>query len=102
MPLDSVEETVAAPAPEVETILRAAIWHKGLVYHVPAPGRHHHVILLMAEKGLGPEAQRHQGFYTSAGRFVDRREGLKIAEAADQIIRRTGAADDQLYSEDLW
>jgi hypothetical protein len=86
-----------------ERIECAAIWHKGRVYSVPAPGRHHHVILLMDEKyGLGPEAQRHQGFYTSAERFVDRREGLKVAEAANQIIRRTGNADDQLYSEDLW
>lgn len=85
--------------PKRERLVRAAILHDGKIWSVPAPGRHHHVILIMADAGLGPEAQRHQGFMTDTGRYVDRRDGLKIAEAADQIIRRTGNADDQLYSE---
>lgn len=88
--------------PKREKLVRAALLHDGKIWSVPAPGRHHHVIRLMADAGLGPEAQRHQGFMTDTGRYVDRREGLKIAEAANQIIRRTGNADDQLYSEDLW
>lgn len=88
--------------PKREKLVRAALLYKGKIWSVPAPGRHHNVIQLMAGAGLGPEAQRDQGFLTDIGRFVDRREGLCIAEAANQIIRRTGNADDKLYSEDLW
>jgi hypothetical protein len=55
----------------------------------------------MDEKyGLGPEAQHHQGFYTSAGRFVDRVEAVEIAKAAGQITEPKWPP--QLYSEDLW
>lgn len=86
---------------EPERIERAAIWHRGLVHSVARPGRHHDVIRTMAEKhGLGPEAQRHQGFYTSHERFVDRKEGAKIAIAAGQIEALKWPPD--LYSEDLW
>lgn len=42
-----------------------------------------------------------QGFVTSTGRFVDRKEALAIAKAAGQIIKKQGNANN-LYSEDLW
>lgn len=82
--------------------MSAAIWHQGVVYSVPRPGRHHDVVRMMNEKhGLGPGALRHQGFVTSAGRFVDRKEANLIARAADQIKVKT-APDHILFSEDLW
>jgi hypothetical protein len=84
-----------------EKIERAAIQQKGVVYSVPAPGRHHHVIQIMDEQhGLGPEAQHDQGFYTSMGRFVGRIEAVDIAKAAGQITEPRWPP--QLYSEDLW
>ena len=43
-----------------------------------------------------------QGFVTSEGRFVDRKEGLKIALENDQIIDKTQIRGDNLYSEDLY
>lgn len=43
-------------------------------------------------------AGRHQGFLTSAGRYVDREEGMRIARAAGQ----TESEKSGLFSEDLY
>ena len=40
-----------------------------------------------------------QGFLTNKNRFVDRKEGLKIAQNAHQVITDQSI---QLYSEDLY
>lgn len=48
---------------------------------------------------------REQGFVTNKGRYVDRQEAWKIAEAQNQIIRRVGgdeAKGGTLYSENLY
>ena len=52
--------------------------------------------------GMTPEKfkQCEQGFVTDAGEFVDRVEGLRIAQEAGQIIEKHGAFNE-LYSEDL-
>jgi hypothetical protein len=44
----------------------------------------------------------HQGFLTSKGRFVDRKEGLIIALDNDQVIDHSQIRGDNLYSEDLY
>ena len=44
----------------------------------------------------------HQGFLTSKGRFVDRKEGLKIALENNQVIDISQIRGDNLYSEDLY
>ena len=85
----------------METIECAAIRHKGVVYHAIRPGRHHHVFQTMHALGLHGESMREQGFLTSSGRFVDRREGLAIASAAGQIKDKT-FPHDILFSEDMW
>ena len=46
--------------------------------------------------------QNEQGFVTTEGRFVDRKEGLKIALENDQVIDKTQIRGDNLYSEDLY
>lgn len=47
-----------------------------------------------------------QGFYTSRGRFVDRREGMKIAYEAGQVNEKTAIKSNGefaiLFSEDLY
>ena len=46
-----------------------------------------------------------QGFITSKGRFVDRKEAWKIAVEQKQIVRRVGGDDSDggtLYSENLY
>lgn len=86
-----------------EYIVAAAIQHpSGLIYAAAKPGRHHHCIRIMDAQGkAGLGATRKQGFITSAGRFVIRREALAIAYAADQV-RFKHPVDYELYSEDMW
>lgn len=58
----------------------------------------------MVSAGIDP-AQGHQGFVTDAGRFVDRKQGMKIAVAADQLLPLPGDAKrshPELFSEDVW
>jgi hypothetical protein len=43
-----------------------------------------------------------QGFITSQNRFVDRKEGLVIALANDQVLGKKEIRGDELYSEDLY
>lgn len=87
---------------DMERINGVAIRHEGVVYVKEAPFRHHDVIHMMAEEhGLDAGAMHDQGFTTTRGRFVNRKLGRFIAEAAGQRIRTTGPAD-MLFSEDLW
>lgn len=48
-----------------------------------------------------PKHETHQGFLTSTGRFVDRKEAAKIALASGQI-EKLNYSDKELYSEDLY
>lgn len=83
------------------TIEMAAIRdHDGTVYTVPRPGRHHHVIRLMADKGIATPITGEQGFVTSEGKFVRRTIAGQIAIKAGQI--EVLKCPPQLYSEDLW
>jgi hypothetical protein len=71
----------------------------------PAPARHHHILhqLWHLSERRCPDAG--QGFVTDRGRYVDRQEGWKIAEAAGQIIARCGGDTTDggtLYSENVW
>ena len=75
---------------------------------VPPPGRHHTVFA--GVRGTCDETAKtrgfccgaQQGFVTSTGRFVDRKEAYKIAHAACQIIKHSSSVPGTLYSEDLW
>lgn len=84
-----------------------AIRHAGIIHTAPRPKRHHDVIHKMSAAGLPASAMHDQGFVTSAGRFVDRKEAVKIAIAAGQLKRegsiviKTSPAG-LLFSEDLW
>jgi hypothetical protein len=86
-----------------ETITAAAISYQGEHYSVPVPGRHHNVFRLLDETfpGQAPFGDCVQGFLTSSGRFVDRKEGLAIATAAGQIAKKHGNPTI-LFSEDMW
>lgn len=47
-----------------------------------------------------PGGDKDQGFVTSDGRFVGRKEALRIADAAGQkVLKRYGG---KLYSEFIW
>jgi hypothetical protein len=85
----------------IETIEAAAICVEGVVYSVPRPGRHHHVFKVMPEHVAKASHLNDQGFVTSMGRFVDRREAALIARAANQLIREP-TPSYMLTSEDVW
>jgi hypothetical protein len=86
-----------------EKILGPAIRHPdGLIYAIGRRGRHHHCIRYMSKLGRANlYTTRDQGFITTHGRYVDRIVALRIAKAADQLIRKTPPAH-LLFSEDLW
>jgi len=99
----------------MEHIIASAIRFNGRVWSVDRPGRHHDVIRHIIETNpayqfVGGEQGFIAGDGATQGRFVDRLEGRKIAEAAGQIIagRRDNdgipytSTDDRLFSEDVW
>lgn len=88
---------------EDEVIYLVALRHpSGRIYAARRPARHPHVIRLMVEHGdAGLRNTKDQGFVTSWGRYVDRKEACVIARCNEQLIRKDGP-QDTLFSEDLW
>lgn len=85
-----------------ETIERAAIRRYTTIWSVPRPGRHHDVIAFMSEQGVDALGDyTTQGFTTSTGRFVNRREAMKIAEDAGQLLGEPHVVGE-LFSEDIF
>lgn len=74
-----------------------------LIISSPPPARHGTLLHPMYDymgKPIGPDDQ---GFLTSTGRYVDRKEALAIVFAAGQPrIDHPSRNDHDLYSEDLW
>jgi len=68
---------------------------------LPRPARHHDIIRAMADNGHKTPITGEQGFVTTRGRFVGRKEALEIATKAGQIIKKHGNPTI-LFSEDLW
>ncbi|MCF8339605.1 MAG: hypothetical protein K9I82_01390 [Chitinophagaceae bacterium] len=60
-----------------------------------------HAYILWQSK-LVSRNSKHQGFLTSKGRFVDRKEALEIALDNNQVIDHSEIRGDNLYSEDLY
>ena len=86
----------------MERIVAAAVHAYGATWSLPRPARHHNVLWAIDNAGLcamtpGPDAQ---GFLTSDGRFVGRKEAADLAVAAGQTDAPKWPPD--LYSEDLW
>lgn len=76
--------------------------YDGLVFSMPQPARHGHIMHSMSKIGL-PKLEYHQGFTTSLGRYVSREAAVEIAYAAGQMQGRTKTNPAyQLFSEDLW
>lgn len=90
-----------------ERIVSAAIRVGDLVLSVMRPGRHHDILALLSTGK--PAGMQMQGFLTSDGRFVGRREAREIADAAGQIMESEFVdgiprkrSHPELFSEDLW
>lgn len=84
----------------MEKIECAAIKHKGKVYSMPRPYRHCDIVNFICEElNTNFVGSKGQGFITSTGKFVDRKEAEKIARESLQINKMIGSV---LTSEDLW
>jgi hypothetical protein len=83
-----------------ERIVAAAIRFNGEPVFLPRPKRHHDIIGMLGQSNPWPITGE-QGFMTSKGRFVCRREAWIIAVEAEQAPRQT-TCPGRLFSEDLW
>ena len=98
---------------EIEKILCAAIWFKDFEAAVHAPVninkglvlcgyRHNHIssqMTVLYKKHLLDCGAYVHGFLTSAGRFVDRKQGAIIFANTGGVL---GFMNDELFSEDLY
>ena len=82
-------------------ICAAVIAENGDIYR---GHRHCDCISAITDRGLKLQKEEgSQGFITSTGRYVDRREGRKLQESAGILsIDPDGYRGDELYSEDLY
>lgn len=87
----------------MERITGVAVKVGGLIFSQAAPNRHH-TCLRMAIAAIGEDKDHQQGFTTSEGRYVGRKEAKDIAEASGQMKpRQEGQYDGELlFSEDVW
>lgn len=82
------------------TIKQAAIFYEGTAYLGWRHAQIGHDMLWAGICGRLFPGGKAQGFMTSDGRFVDRKEALEIAIKAEQILPDAGK--NELWSEDLW
>lgn len=68
-----------------------------MIYTIEAPARHHHILHRMEGDTFDVE----QGFISSTGRFVQRAEARRVAEANGQLLP-TAITSHHLFSEDVW
>ena len=81
-------------------ITSSAIRQGTLIFSIPAPARHHHIIHEMARQGFPLPIIGQQGFLDNKGNFHNREEAGKIALKEEQIRRLY--TPPELFSEDLW
>lgn len=80
----------------IEKIKAAAIrLSNGKIYE---DRRHYHCIRKAIDDGNKPPIEGEEGFTTTSGRFVDRKEAAKIAHKAKQTTHDTLV----LFSEDIF
>jgi len=82
-------------------IVAAACRRGDLVLSLPPPARHHTIMHALDAQMIDPMVYPDdQGFLTSEGAFVGRRDAARIAVAAGQVAAPKWGPD--LFSEDLW
>lgn len=82
-------------------IIAAAIMHKGILYQLPIPARHHDIIhMIHTTVGKYVRSESVQGFIDDKQGFVNRILGGLIALDEGQI--KELYAPPELFSEDLW
>lgn len=106
---------------KLERIICSANFYNDGIVHVHQPinittgyviagMRHHNCIAIFSimqegvprEETLKLMRTEDQGFITTLNRYVDRKEGLQIALAANQVLDINEIRGTNLYSEDLY
>ncbi len=78
-----------------------AIMQGDILYTLPKPARHHHVIAyIVAHVGKYNPNLGEQGFITDSGHFVTREQAAMLALASGQVTKLTDPPE--LFSEDVW
>lgn len=88
--IDTTKEYILLAAVKRLVPREGAPYHEGEndILKIELGYRHHDIYeRFKGELGLGPNDQ---GFYTSRGRFVDRKEGMKIAMECGQVSKENG------------
>lgn len=86
-------------------ITHVAIRFRGIVYSLPQPNRHHHVIRFIIDTtGISSVdvGDHDQGFLDEGGKYLTRRQALGIARLYGQVKDPARVRAGQLTSEDLW
>lgn len=78
----------------MKIIDKAAVWNSGIVY----TGKRHKDIFMSAPKHLNIRKGGIEGFVTTSGMFLDRKEAADLAYQMGQIKE----PKDKLKSEDLY
>ncbi|HTQ47470.1 MAG TPA: hypothetical protein VMI75_32160 [Polyangiaceae bacterium] len=96
-------EKDGAETQERTKLTHVAIRFRGVVYSLPAPSRHHHVIreILKANPDVTTVDVRgdDQGFLDESGRYLTRHQALVSAQLFGQLKQEPRGV---LTSEDLW
>lgn len=88
---------------ELPTITHVAIKRDDVVYSLPRPNRHHHVLWNVIAKKKTNEENEVQGFLDSDGKFLNRSEAFELASANGQLNRKQGTYNGNLlFSECIW
>lgn len=83
-------------------ITHVAIRYQGVIYSLPRPSRHHHVIAEIFKATGKPMEENIQGFLNDQDQFLTRQEALEHALLNNQVKNTNDIRAGQLFSEDLW
>ena len=88
-----------------EPITHVAIRFRGVIYSLPAPNRHHHVVRMIIDQTGVDSVDTHgedQGFLDASGKYLRREVALVSALVNNQIKNLDDIRGNELFSEDVW
>lgn len=86
-------------------VTSAAVVHRGIIYSLPPPKRHHDILRMMVEQHeVHQDEETEQGFMLSDGEFATRKAACEVAERAGQLNKHRPKTHPvrELFSEDIW
>jgi hypothetical protein len=88
-------------------ITHVAVRVDGVVWSLPKPFRHHHIIRVIADLTGAThidcsESRGDQGFLDANGQYLDRKHALARALTLKQVLNEDDIRCGMLFSEDLW